>query len=294
MKLVTFETQGGAAVGLINDGDVVPLAGLVADAPRDMIGVIEAGPALLDAFARALPGAQDRMPLADVKLLPPVPRPGKILCLGLNYSEHAAEGGHDVPDYPVVFMRTTSSLVGPGAPVLRPRVSDQLDYEAELAVVIGRRCHEASEAEALDHVFGYTLLNDVSVRNYQRRTSQWTMGKNFDGTGPMGPAIVTADELPEGANGLGIRTRLNGETVQNATTDQMIFKVARIIALISEVMTLEPGDIIATGTPSGVAHARKPPLWMKPGDRIEVEIDGIGTLANPILDAAGPRLTDAA
>ena len=275
MKLATFETNGEAAVGLIDGNDLVPLTSLVADAPRDMIGLIEAGPALVDTLARALPAATARLPLDEVKLLPPIPRPGKILCLGLNYSEHAAEGGHDVPDYPVVFMRIASSLVAPGAPVLRPRVSEQLDYEAELAVVIARRCHDVGEDEALDHVFGYTLFNDVSVRNYQRKTSQWTMGKNFDGTGPMGPAIVTAGDLPAGADGLGIRTRLNGATVQEATTDQMIFKVPRIIALVSEVMTLEPGDVIATGTPAGVG-----PLL--PGDSVEVEIDGIGVLRNPV------------
>ncbi|MEO1091167.1 MAG: fumarylacetoacetate hydrolase family protein [Pseudomonadota bacterium] len=294
MKLATFDDQGRDAVGLIRNEALVPVADLLPDAPTTMIGLIEAGPTLLRALADMSSTDGNALPLAGVTLLPPIPRPGKILCIGLNYVDHAAEGGTTVPDYPAVFMRTASSLVAPGAPVLRPRRSDRLDYEAELTVVIGRRCHDVGEDEALDHVFGYTLFNDVSVRDYQRKTTQWTMGKNFDGTGPMGPAIVTKDDLPAGASGLGIRTRLNGQTVQDASTDQMVFKVPRLVSLISQVMTLEPGDVIATGTPSGVAHARKPPLWMKPGDRIEVEVDGIGTLGNPVADAAGSRLTDAA
>ncbi|MFW5834009.1 MAG: fumarylacetoacetate hydrolase family protein [Pseudomonadota bacterium] len=285
MKLVTFERAGANGVGVLLEGGVVPLDAIVADAPADMIGVIEAGDALLDQVRAGLGGATP-LPLAEVALLPPIPRPGKILCLGLNYVEHAKEGGHEVPDYPAIFMRTTSSLVAPGAPVVRPKVSEKLDYEAELTLVIGQHSRNVAEAEALEVVFGYTLLNDVSVRDYQRKTTQWTMGKNFDGTGPMGPAIVTRDELPAGADGLGIRTRLNGQTVQDANTSMMVFKVPRIVAIVSEVMTLEPGDVIATGTPSGVAHARKPPLWMKPGDVIEVEVDGIGTLRNPIVDAA--------
>jgi 2-keto-4-pentenoate hydratase/2-oxohepta-3-ene-1,7-dioic acid hydratase in catechol pathway len=286
MKLVTFKAAGADRVGVLDEDGVVPLEALVADVPADMIGVIAAGAPLLAEAAKALAGGASHLPLAEVTLLPPIPRPGKILCLGLNYVEHAAEGGHDVPDYPAVFMRCATSLVGAGAPVFRPKVSDKLDYEAELTIVIGKRAHDVSEAEALDCVFGYTLMNDVSVRDYQRKTTQWTMGKNFDGTGPMGPGIVTKDELPAGADGLGIRTRLNGQTVQNASTEMMVFKVPRIVHLVSQVMTLEPGDVIATGTPSGVAHARKPPLWMKAGDVIEVEVDGIGTLTNPIVDAA--------
>ncbi len=294
MQLVTYATGGDVAVGVLDGAIVVPIRNVVGEAPADMIGVVEAGAALLDRIDSGLANVSDRLELSEVDLLPAIPRPPKILCLGLNYAEHAAEGGHDLPDYPSVFMRAATSLVAHGAPVLRPRVSDQLDYEAELAVVIGKRCHDTPEADALSYVFGYTLLNDVSVRDFQRKTTQWTMGKNFDATAPMGPAIVTADELPPGADGLGIRTRLNGKTVQNASTDQMVFKVPRIISLVSQVMTLEPGDVIATGTPSGVGHARKPPLWMKPGDVIEIEVDGIGTLANPVADAPGLRSAEAA
>ena len=170
--------------------------------------------------------------------------------------------------------------------MLRPKCSEQLDYECELAIVIGKGGRHIAEADALDHVFGYTLFNDVSVRDYQRKTGQWTPGKNFDGTGPLGPCVVTADDLPPGASGLRITTRLNGETMQDSNTSDMIFSTARIIALLSEFMTLAPGDVIATGTPSGVAHARKPPTWMKDGDTVEVEVEGIGVLSNPVVDEA--------
>jgi 2-keto-4-pentenoate hydratase/2-oxohepta-3-ene-1,7-dioic acid hydratase in catechol pathway len=275
-------------VALLVGAVVMALVYLVSEAPADFSGVIAAGVALGGRLAAALPGAPAgaRRTLSSVELLPPVPQPGKILCLGLNYAAHAAEGGNQVPEHPTVFVRVTTSLVAPGAPVIRPRVSEQLDYEVELVVVIGRRCHDVAEKDALSHVFGYTIMNDVSVRDYQRRTSQWTLGKNFDGSGPMGPAIVTADELPAGARGLGIRTRLNGELLQNGNTEDLVFPVSRIVSLLSEVMTLLPGDVIATGTPSGVGHARRPQLWMKPGDVVACEIDGIGTLSNPIVDAA--------
>jgi 2-keto-4-pentenoate hydratase/2-oxohepta-3-ene-1,7-dioic acid hydratase in catechol pathway len=288
MNLVTCRSHSGEpVVALVDGADAIALTDLVPGAPTDMIDVITADDALRSSLARALPGAPAavRRPLSSVELLPPIPRPGKILCLGLNYAAHAAEGGNQVPEHPTVFVRVTTSLVGAGAPVIRPRVSTQLDYEVELAVVIGRKCHDVAEDDALSYVFGYTVMNDVSVRDYQRRTSQWTLGKNFDGSGPLGPAIVTADELPAGAHGLGIRTRLNGELLQNGNTADMVFPVARIVALLSEVMTLMPGDVIATGTPSGVGHARRPQLWMKPGDTVSCEIDGIGMLANPIVDA---------
>jgi 2-keto-4-pentenoate hydratase/2-oxohepta-3-ene-1,7-dioic acid hydratase in catechol pathway len=208
----------------------------------------------------------------------------KIICVGLNYALHAKEGGHAIPTYPSFFLRVYSSLLAAGAPVIRPTSSAQLDYECELAIVIGKKGRHIDEAEALQHVFGYTLFNDVSVRDFQRKTSQWTAGKNFDATGPLGPWVVSADELPPGASGLRIMTRVNGEVMQDSNTSDMIFSSARIIALLSEFMTLEPGDVIATGTPSGVAHARKPPTWLRAGDRVEVEVESIGVLANPIVD----------
>jgi 2-keto-4-pentenoate hydratase/2-oxohepta-3-ene-1,7-dioic acid hydratase in catechol pathway len=291
MRLVTCRNPSGDTVAVLDGDDVIALRDLVPEAPGEMIGVIAAGEPLRARLTAALPSAPTtaRRPLGAVELRAPIPRPGKILCLGLNYAAHAKEGGNEVPEHPTVFVRVTTSLVAPGAPVIRPRVSEQLDYEVELVIVIGARCHDVVEDQALAHVFGYTIMNDVSVRDYQRRTSQWTLGKNFDGSGPMGPAIATADELPAGARGLGIRTRLNGELLQDGNTADMVFPVPRIVALLSQVMTLEPGDVIATGTPSGVGHARRPPLWMKPGDVVTCEIDGIGTLSNPIVDAVAAR-----
>lgn len=287
MHLVTFRTPIGSSVGVVDADAVVPVHDLLPDAPDDMIGVIEAGQPLLDSLRNALKTAppEARRPLASLELLSPIPRPGKIICLGLNYALHAKEGGNAVPDYPAFFIRAASSIVAPGAPVLRPKVSDKLDYECELTIVIGKRGHSIPEAEALAHVFGYTILNDVSVRDYQRKTTQWSAGKNFDGTAPLGPVIATADCLPVGADGLGIRTRLNGQVMQDSDTSDMVFKTARTVSLMSEIMTLEPGDVIATGTPSGVGYARTPPIWMKHGDVVEIEIDGIGVLRNPVVDA---------
>ncbi len=246
-----------------------------------LIDAIRGGAAGLAQAAKATTG--QRLPLDGLTLLPVIPRPGKIICLGLNYAEHAAEGGREKPDYPNFFMRCATSLVGHGAPVVRPRVSEQLDFEAELAAVIGRTVpRHVERTSALDYVAGYSCFNDVSVRDYQRRTPQWTIGKNFDGSGPFGPVFVTADELPPGATGLAIASRLNGVTMQSANTRDMIFPVDETIALLSDCMTLEAGDVLVMGTPAGVGFARKPPVWMKPGDRIEVEIEGVGLLANPI------------
>ncbi|QYU67466.1 fumarylacetoacetate hydrolase family protein [Leptolyngbya sp. 15MV] len=204
----------------------------------------------------------------------------------MNYALHAKEGGNPIPDYPAIFLRAPTSLVAPGAPMIRPRASDKFDYEAELAVVIGRTARHVSEDRALDHVGGYACFNEGSIRDYQRKSTQWGAGKNFDGTGAFGPEIVTPDELPPGADNLRISTRLNGETMQDSTTGDMIFRVAKIIAVLSEIMTLEPGDVIATGTPSGVGYARKPPRFLTPGDVVEIEIEGIGVLRNPVIAEA--------
>ena len=214
----------------------------------------------------------------------PVARPGKIICLGLNYAAHAAEGGNAAPEYPSFFFRGATSLIAHNAPLIRPPVSDKLDFEAELAVVIGRKAHRLTEANALDAVAGYACFNDGTLRDYQRKTSQWTIGKNFDGTGALGPWLVPASALPPGAHGLKIESRLNGEVMQSDNTAHMIVTVAQALVLLSEVLTLEPGDVIAMGTPSGVGYARKPPVWMKPGDRIEIDIEGVGVLSNPIQD----------
>lgn len=218
-----------------------------------------------------------------VALLPPVSGSGKILCVGLNYRDHAAESAMALPDFPTVFVRFRSGLVAHDAPLVRPKVSSQFDFEGELAAVIGKPGRAIPEAEALDHVAGYTIFNDGSIRDYQLRTPQWTMGKNFDGTGAVGPVFVTADELPPGGAGLRLETRLNGETMQSASTNDLVFDVARLVSLLSVAMTLEPGDMIVTGTPSGVGFARKPPVFMQPGDVCEVSIEGIGVLRNRVV-----------
>ncbi|TVR09661.1 MAG: FAA hydrolase family protein [Salinarimonadaceae bacterium] len=242
-----------------------------------------------------VPGADaQRHPLSDIVPGLPVARPGKIVCLGLNFAEHAREGGYEVPDYPAMFLRVATSMIPAGAPMVLPSASHTLDYETELMVIIGKGGRHIAEADALDHVFGYTTFNDGSVREYQRKTHQWTAGKNFDGTGALGPIVVTPDEVPAGASGLQIQTRLNGRTLQNSNTSDMIFPVARTIAIVSEIMTLEPGDLIAFGTPPGVGHARKPQVWMKAGDIVEVEIEGIGVCRNPIVAESDLTLKEAA
>ena len=218
----------------------------------------------------------------QLAFLPVLSRPRKIICLGLNYADHAAEGGFARTELPTLFARFPSSLIGHRQPMIRPQVSDQLDYEGELAVILSRAGRHLDPRNALDHVFGYSVFNDGSIRDYQNKTTQWTVGKNFDGTGALGPWLVTADELPSGASGLSIETRLNGQSVQKSTTEFMIFGVAETIALLSQVLTLEAGDVIAMGTPSGVGFVRKPPLFMKPGDLVEVEIERVGLLQNPV------------
>ncbi|MGQ9364973.1 fumarylacetoacetate hydrolase family protein [Azospirillum sp. ST 5-10] len=290
MRYVSFDDGGVPSLGAVRGNGVVPVSGLFDGAPRSLRALIAAGAPLQAEVARRVAEAPEAalVPLDACRLLPPVGDPGKVVCLGLNYADHAKEGGHAVPDYPSLFLRCTTSLIGPGASMVVPACSERLDYEAELMIVVGRRCRHVPEERALDVVFGYTAFNDGSVRDYQRRTAQWTAGKNFDGTGPIGPWVVTADALPPGAAGLRIRSLLNGETMQDSDTGRMIFGVARTIAILSEIMTLEPGDLIATGTPAGVGHARRPPVWLKPGDTIAIEIEGIGTLSNPVTaEAAG-------
>lgn len=253
--------------------------------PGDLPDLIQQGVDLMDLvsqFRSARPIDLDR-----VQRLPPLPNPGKILCVGLNYVDHAAEGHFEVPEYPTVFGRFASSLIGDGAPIVRPDLSDHLDFEGELVAVIGLGGRHIPEEEALLHVAGYSIFNDASIRDYQFRTPQWTVGKNFDSTGAFGPCLVPAAALPTGAKGLRLQTRLNGVVVQDVSTDDMIFDVARQISLLSEAMTLSPGDVIVTGTPAGVGFARTPPLWMKPGDVCEVEIEGIGILSNPVTREDG-------
>ncbi|MBO6507114.1 MAG: fumarylacetoacetate hydrolase family protein [Roseibium sp.] len=243
---------------------------------------------------QALKGRATAEPLASVTPALPVEAPRKIICLGLNYVDHIKEGGYDVPTYPALFMRCTTSMIPAGAPMVRPSCSEQLDYEAELMVIIGKGGKHISEDNALDHVFGYTLFNDGSVREYQRKTHQWTPGKNFDATGPIGPIVVTPDELPKGAEGLKIESRVGTEILQSATTSDMLWSVARTIAAVSEFTTLESGDLLAMGTPPGVGHAKTPQRWLRPGEVVEVEIEGIGICANPIVAEEDVVSTEAA
>jgi acylpyruvate hydrolase len=286
MKLAMFRIGSGERMGTFDGESVVDLAEADPDLPRNIAATIRSGPAAFDAVARAVRNARTsaRRQASSLSLLAPIADPGKIVCLGLNYVDHAKEGGHAKPDYPSFFLRCATSLAGHGEPILRPLVSTQLDYEAELVAVVGRTARHVSQSNALAYIAGYSCFNDGSVRDYQRKTAQWTIGKNFDKTGGFGPWFVTADELPPGCAGLSIQSRLNGQVMQSANTSDMIFPVDQTVAMLSECMTLEPGDLIVMGTPSGVGHARKPPVWMKQGDVIEVEIEKVGLLRNPIED----------
>lgn len=283
MRLLTFARDGGERLGVRRGEAIVDLALAMPGAPADWPSVFAAG-ALADVARTAAEApAAALVAAASVRLLPPIPRPPKILCIGLNYRSHAEETGLAIPEYPIVFARYPSSLVAAEAPLVRPALSDNFDYEAELVAVIGRGGRAIPRERALQHVVGYTLCNEGSIRDYQFKASQWTMGKNFDASGAIGPEIVTADELPPGAAGLRIRCRVNGETVQDGNTGDLIFDVARLVAEVSAVISLEPGDLIVTGTPPGVGFVRKPPLWLRPGDTCEIEIEGIGILRNPVI-----------
>jgi len=286
MKLVTYMRQGEPRLGAVVGDRVVDLNDADPTIPSSLVEALSSAPDLAASARAALQRAGASLPLSDLELAPVTPRPGKILCLGLNFLDHAKEGGLDKPAYPSVFMRGASSLVGHGQALLRPRVSGKFDFEAELACIIGRRARYVTRAEALDHVFGYACFNDASVRDYQMRSPTWTVGKNFDGTGALGPWVVTADELPPGAAGLRLHLRLNGVVEQDANTSDMIVDVAAAIEYLSEAMTLEPGDVIAMGTPSGIGGSRRPPLWLKPGDEVEVDIERVGVLRNRVVDEA--------
>lgn len=282
-----FETAGTARLGVVVDDLVIDVGRDAPGCPADIDTLIEGGfgqgvAALRESVVRAPAGAST--PITEVRCRLPISRPRKIICLGLNYADHAAEGGHARPAYPSVFLRATSSLIAHGDAIVRPDCSEHLDYEAELVAVIGLRTRHVAVKDALRCVAGYSCFNDATIRDYQRKTAQWTIGKNFDSTGAFGPVFVTADELPPGASGLRITSRLNGRVMQDANTRDMLFPVAETVALMSECMTLEPGDLIVMGTPAGVGHARKPPVWMKHGDVIEVEIEKIGLLRNRVAD----------
>jgi len=303
MRLVTYENEAGARLGALHGDMIVDLARLaeaasVAPLPDALLALIDQGPESLvraqSLVANASPDLYQRpgvaQPLAHTRLLAPIPRPRKnIICLGLNYSEHAAESARargrepKLPEHPVFFTKAVTSVNHPDGEIpLNPSITTQLDWEVELGVVIGRTGKNIPESRALDYVFGYTIVNDISARDLQTRHSQWFKGKSLDGACPMGPCIVTTDEIPDPQT-LALRLTVNGIVKQEASTSLMIFSVARIIAVLSQGMTLEPGDVIATGTPSGVGMGRTPPEYLQPGDTVEATISGIGTLRNRIV-----------
>ncbi|MCX4162532.1 MULTISPECIES: fumarylacetoacetate hydrolase family protein [Paraburkholderia] len=278
MRFISFEKNGRSMLG-VREGEHVRVIGEVSLEALLTQGVD------LTAYARAHAG-DERLAIDGLKLLPPLSRPSKIICVGLNFADHTSESNYQQPDYPTLFFRVATSLVAHGQPIVRPAVEDcdGVDYEGEIAVVIGRGGRHIRLEDALSHVVGYSLFNDGSIREYQFKTPQWTVGKNFDATGAFGPDLVTADELPPGVEGLRLETRLNGQVVQSASTDEMVFNVASLISIISEAITLEPGDVIVSGTPSGIGWARQPKLLMKAGDVCEVSVEKIGTLRNVIAD----------
>lgn len=279
MRFISYAIEDGQGVGIKSEGGYRGLP--AAELGGDLQSFLGEKPALAD-LAKLLQDAPE-FALSEVTLLPPIPRPEKILCIGLNYRSHAAESGFDIPEYPAVFARFANGLVAHGAPMVRPNASGLFDYECELAVVIGKGGRHIAEHEALDHVAGYSVFNDGSIRDFQMKSQQWTMGKAFDATGAFGPELVTGDELPDGCRGLRIRTILNGEVLQDSNTADMIFDVPRLIAVLSEAMTLAPGDVIVTGTPNGIGAFRDPQVWLRPGDECTIEIERLGTLTNPVV-----------
>ncbi len=288
MRLFSYQDSNkNKRVGLLRDKDsseFIDLSATDSSLPDTLLEMIASGQAMSHIAALAKSPTATIKSLQGVQFIPLIDRPGKIICLGLNYADHAAEGGHSRPEYPAFFMRGPSSLAAHLQPLVRPKVSDKFDYEAELAFVVGKKARHLTAANALEHVAGYSAFNDGSLRDYQRKSTQWTIGKNFDATGGFGPWMVTPDELPIAADGLRIQSRLNGQIMQDANTKNFLWGIVETLVLITECMTLEPGDVVITGTPAGVGYARKPPVFMKDGDTIEIEIEGIGTLSNPIVD----------
>src|SRR3954447_14466176 len=290
MKVVGFEADRGLRLGIVEGDQVIDLQAVDAKVPADLavvLDVMNGDLKPLADIAKRAPASAHR-PLKGLKFGLPVARPGKILCLGLNYLEHVKEGSQrdNIPKFPTIFMRCLTSMAPHEQPIIRPKASEQLDYEAEMMLIVGKRAKHLTMENATSCVAGYSCSNEGSVREFQRKTTQWDMGKNFDRTGGIGPWMVTADELPDAAEGLKIESRLNGKVMQSDNTDNMMFPVKEMLVYITQGMTLEPGDVIFTGTPSGVGHARQPPAWMRDGDVCEVEIEGVGLLRNPIKDEA--------
>ncbi|MCP5057895.1 MAG: fumarylacetoacetate hydrolase family protein [bacterium] len=282
MKLATFTEDNRTRVGVVVEDGIVDLSTAAPDLPDEMTRLLSGGPDALAAAARAAKGAPT-LRLADVHLESPVLRPPKILAIGLNYADHVAESGMETPKLPLVFNKQSTSVVGPGDPFHMPRASSSLDYEGELGVVIGQRCRHVPKERAAEVIAGLTVVNDVTVRDWQLRTPTWTIGKSFDTHCPTGPWIVTNDELPD-PHCLDIKTWVNGELRQSSNTKHLIFSCFDLIEHLSTAFTLEPGDLIATGTPSGIGLGMKPPQLLKVGDVVKVAIDGVGELENTVIE----------
>jgi len=282
MKLCTFELACAARIGIVLDEEIVDLAAAAPELPREMSALLDAGEPALRAARGAAASAKNRIAVDSVRLLAPILRPPKFLAIGLNYADHIAEAGLDTPKVPTVFNKQSTCVTGPHDPIHMPRVSAAVDYEGELGFVIGRRCRHVPRARAHEVIAGYLCVNDVSVRDWQMRVPTWTMGKSFDTHGPIGPWITTADEVGD-PHGLRLRTWVNGELRQDSNTKHLIFDCYALVEHLTTAFTLEPGDVIATGTPSGVGAVMKPPKLLRAGDVVRIEIDGLGALENPVV-----------
>jgi 2-keto-4-pentenoate hydratase/2-oxohepta-3-ene-1,7-dioic acid hydratase in catechol pathway len=280
MRLVTFQRNDKAEPGVLIGDYVISIRGA---GYEDTLSVIAGGPGALEKVRQWVqdPPRGEAIAVSDAKLRAPIARPPKIMCIGLNYAKHARESKMEIPEFPTVFTKLSTAVIGPGETIVLPKNSSKPDYEAELAFVIGKRGRHIPAEKWREYIFGYTNLNDVSARDFQLRTSQWMIGKGFDTFAPMGPAIVTADEIPD-PHVLDIGTTINGEVLQNSNTSDLIFKIPELIAYLSSVCTLEPGDVVSTGTPEGVGAARTPPRWLRPGDDCIVRVQGLGELRNPV------------
>jgi 2-keto-4-pentenoate hydratase/2-oxohepta-3-ene-1,7-dioic acid hydratase in catechol pathway len=285
MRLATIQTSAGPHAAVLHGLDYVDLHATDSALPTSVRALLEAGPAALQAAERAAARpAAIRIPAASAKLLPPVPDPQKIVCIGLNYRDHAAESGAPIPKEPVLFSKYPTALIGPDQPIVLPPVSEEVDYEAELVLVVGKTGRNLTPEQAWGHLAGYTVGHDVSARDWQLKKDgkQWMAGKTFDTFAPIGPLLVMADEVKDPHN-LAIRLRLNGQTMQDSNTKQMVFSAGELLAYLSRIFTLHPGDLVFTGTPPGVGFVRKPPVFLKGGDVVEVEIEGLGVLRNPVV-----------
>jgi len=290
MRLATFTHLGTTRVGVVTGEEVTDLAAAVRGLPRDMVGLLAGGAEAMAAAEKAAASRGPRLPLADVRLEAPVPRPPKFLAIGLNYADHVAESGMEAPAVPVFFNKQSTCVVGPHAPIHLPRVSPLLDYEGELAFVIGRRCRHVARARAHEVIAGYLVANDVSVRDWQLRTPTMTMGKSFDTHGPLGPWLVTPDEVGD-PHALELRTWVNGELRQHSNTRELIFDCFAQVEHLSTAFTLEPGDVVTTGTPSGVGGAMRPPRFLQAGDVVRVEIERVGAIENRVIEEPADTAT---